>query len=85
MLASSAGGPGFNPQSRTASYQRRYKNGTSSSLVWHSTLKREILALSQELRWDKIWYENPSKSEVIGSCGEDEKPKDHAEPTKVES
>ena len=27
------GGPGFNPQSRTASYQRRYKNGTSSSLV----------------------------------------------------
>ena len=28
-LVSSAGGPGFNPQS----YQRRYKNGTSSSLV----------------------------------------------------
>jgi len=33
----------------------------------------EILALSQELRWDKkvmdkIWYENPSKSEVIGRC-----------------
>ena len=24
---------GFNPQSRTASYQRRYKNGTSSALV----------------------------------------------------
>ena len=40
--------------------------------------KREILALSQELRWDKkvmdtIWYKNPSKSEVIGPCGEDEK------------
>ena len=38
----------------------RYKNGTSNSLVWHSTLKREILALSQELRWiinvmDEIW------------------------------
>ena len=33
VLASSAGGPRFNPQSRTASYQRRYKNGTSSSLV----------------------------------------------------
>ena len=33
VLALSAGGPGFNPQSRTASYQRRYKNGTSSSLV----------------------------------------------------
>ena len=32
-LASSAGGPGFNPQSRTPSYQRRYKNGTSSALV----------------------------------------------------
>ena len=48
VLALSAGGPGFNPQSRTASYQRRYKNGTSSSLVWHSTLKREILALSEE-------------------------------------
>jgi len=30
-------GPGFNPQSRTASYQRRYKNGTSSSLVKYST------------------------------------------------
>ena len=26
-------GPGFNTQSRTASYQRRYKNGTSSALV----------------------------------------------------
>jgi len=33
MLAWSAGGPGFSPQSRTASYQRRYINGTSSSLV----------------------------------------------------
>ena len=33
VLASSAGGHGFNPQSRTASYQRRYKNGTSSALV----------------------------------------------------
>ena len=33
VLVSSAGGPGFNPQSRTASYQTRYKNGTSSSLV----------------------------------------------------
>ena len=35
MEASSAGGPGFNPQSRTASYQKRYKTGTSSSLVKH--------------------------------------------------
>ena len=37
-----------------------------------------ILALSQELRWDKkvmdtIWYRNPLKSEVIGPCGGDEK------------
>ena len=50
MLASSEGGPGFNTQSRTASNLRRYKNGTSSFLFWHSTLKREKLALSQELR-----------------------------------
>ena len=28
--------------------------------------------------------ENPSKSEVIGCSGGDEKPNDHAEPTKVE-
>ena len=33
---------------------------------------------------DKIWYRNPSKSEVTGRCGGDEKPNDHAEPTKVE-
>jgi len=33
---------------------------------------------------DKIWYKNPSKSEVIGRSGGDEKMKDHAEPTKVE-
>ena len=29
----SGGGPEFNLQSRTVSYQRRYKNGTSSSIV----------------------------------------------------
>ena len=45
VLTTSAGGPGFNPQSNTSSYQRRYKNNTSSSLVWHSTLKRDILAI----------------------------------------
>ena len=33
---------------------------------------------------DKIWYRNPWKSEVIGRCGVDEKPNDHAEWTKVE-
>ena len=32
---------------------------------------------------DKIWYRNPSKSEVIGGCGGDEKTNDHAEQTKV--
>jgi len=40
------------------------------------TLKREILALSQELRcnvMDKIWDRNTSKSEVIVSWGRDEK------------
>ena len=78
VLTSSTGRPGFNPQSRTASYQRRYKNGTSSTLIQHSTLKREKLALSQELRqelnvMDKIWDRKPSKSEVIGRCGGDEK------------
>ena len=33
---------------------------------------------------DKIWYRNPSKSEVNGRCGGDEKTNDHAEPAKVE-
>ena len=33
---------------------------------------------------DKIWYRNPSKSEVIDRCAWDEKTNDHAEPTKVE-
>ena len=34
---------------------------------------------------DTIWDRNPSKSEVIGCCGEDEKKtNDHAEPTKGE-
>ena len=31
---------------------------------------------------DKIWYRNPSKSEVIGRCGGEEKTNDHADPTK---
>ena len=46
-----------------------------------------MLALSQEICYNKKsnaydlgW--KPSKSEVIGSCGGDEKTKDHAEPTK---
>ena len=33
---------------------------------------------------DNIWYRNPSKSEVISRCYGDEKPNDHAEPTKVQ-
>ena len=32
---------------------------------------------------DKIWDENPSKSEVIGRCGGDEKTNDHAEQTNL--
>ena len=31
---------------------------------------------------DNIWYRHPSKSEVFGRCGGDEKTNDHAEPTK---
>ena len=58
VLASGAGGPGFNPQTRIASYQRRYTNGTSSPLT-------NVMV--------KIWDRNPSKSEVIGRCGGDEK------------
>jgi len=33
---------------------------------------------------DNIWDRNLSKSEVIGRCGGDEKPNDHAVPPKVE-
>ena len=33
---------------------------------------------------DKIWYRNPSKSDVIRRCAGDEKTDDHAKPTKVE-
>ena len=33
---------------------------------------------------DKFWDRNPSKSEVIGRCGGDEKTNEHAEPKKVE-
>ena len=32
---------------------------------------------------DKIWDRNPSKPEVIGRSGGDEKTIDHTEPTKV--
>ena len=31
----------------------------------------------------KIWDGNPSKSEIIGRCGGDEKKNDNAEPTKT--
>ena len=33
---------------------------------------------------DKNWDRNPTKSEVIGRCGGDEKTNDHAESTIVE-
>ena len=42
--------------------------------------KGKKMALSQSL----YAIENPSKSEVIGRCGGDEKTNDHAELTKVE-
>ena len=32
---------------------------------------------------DKIWDRNPSKSEVIGGCGGDEKPNDHADKSRI--
>ena len=36
------------------------------------------------MEWIKSGIENPSKSEVIGRCGGDEKKtNDHAEPTKI--
>ena len=48
-------------------------------------LKREILAkIVNKNVMDKIWDRNPSKSDVIGRCGGDEKTKDHAELTNVE-
>ena len=50
-LASSAGGPGFNSQSRTASYQRRHKMVPVVPLFSTEHSKGKILALSQELRW----------------------------------
>ena len=36
------------------------------------------------MQWIKSGIEDPSKLEVIGRCGGDEKTNDHAEPTKVE-
>ena len=36
------------------------------------------------MQWIKSGIENPSKSEVIGRCGGDEKTYDQAESTKVE-
>ena len=36
------------------------------------------------MKWMKSGMENPSKSEIIGRCGGDEKTNDLAEPTKVE-
>ena len=82
MLASSAGGPEFNPQSRTGSYQRRYKNGTSSSLVWHSTLKKgntgsfSIIKIKSEI-------EIPRSRRSLAVVAGMKKTNDHAEPTKI--
>ena len=66
--------------------KRRYKNGTSSALVCHSTLKKGNTGSFSRIEnlMDKIWDRNPLKSEVIGRCGGDERTNDHAEPIKVE-
>ena len=52
------------------------------------SIEQENISLSEELRKEKnvtdYWLENPSKSKVIGRCGEEKKPNDHAEPTKDE-
>jgi len=37
------------------------------------------------MKWIKSGIENPSKSEVIGRCGGDEKTNDHAEPSSNQS
>ena len=50
MLASSAGGPQFNPQSRTASYQDVIKMVPVVPLFSTEHSKGKILAISQELR-----------------------------------
>ena len=69
VLASSAGGPGFNPKSRTASYQRCYKNCTIEKGNTGSFSRIKI----RNNVMDKIWYRNPSKSKVISRCGGYEK------------
>ena len=62
VLASSAGGPGFNPKSRTVSYQRHYKNGTNSSLVQHSTFNGKYWLLWQG------WKKNSNAKKVLRKC-----------------
>ena len=74
-LASSAEGPGFNLQSRTASYQRlvpvvplfgtRHFKGKYWLFLKNKDRVKHVM--------DKIWDRNPSKSEVIGRCDGDEK------------
>ena len=44
------GVPGSIPSQGPSHTKDVIKNGTSNSLVWNSTLKRETLALSEELR-----------------------------------
>ena len=85
-MVPSAGGPGFNRQSKTASYQRRYKMVPVVPLfsAEHSKGKYWLFLNNKDRKinvMDKIW----DKKKVIGCCGGDEKKtNDHAEPTKVE-
>ena len=67
MLASSAGVLGSIPSQGPRHTKDVIKMVPVVVPLFSSTLKREILALSQELRsenkcMDKIWYRNPSKS-----------------------
>ena len=69
----------FNPQSRTASYQRCYKNGTRQFPCLALNIKKgntgsfSRTKIGKYMYWIKSGIENPSKSEVIGRCDGDEK------------
>jgi len=57
VLASSAGGPMFNPQPRNMSYQRHYKNDTSSSLTQHNNENTGSFSIIKMEYWIKCGME----------------------------
>ena len=85
---SSGGGPGFNPQSRTASYQRRYTNGTRKCPCLALNIKKGNTGSFSRIKKGQnvmytIWDRSPSKSEAVVTVMK--KLNDHnAELTKVE-